>query len=111
MENKQNDLQLIVQQFDINSNESLMTINNEENFLIELRRLLSAKVLELLKSNHSKLFSILYRIDVNEIAVRKALNESSLIEAAFKITDLIINRQLQKIASKQKNKSNPGQAE
>ena len=62
----------------------------------EQRALLIAVVNDLIHRDFSKLLQILYRIDVDEQKLKTALFESPL-PVAETISDLIIERQLQKI--------------
>lgn len=67
----------------------------------ELRRQLAAHVNDLIINNFQKLVSVLYRLDVSESKLKHLLQESPDAEASFIIADLIIERQLQKIKSRQ----------
>lgn len=66
----------------------------------ELRKLLSEHINQLIKTNFEKLVSILYRIDVSESKLKLLLQESNE-DAGKVIADTIIERQLQKIKSRQ----------
>ena len=52
-------------------------------------------------SDFDKLVMMLYRLDINETKLRKILNENPSQDAGNMIADLIIERQLQKIKSRQ----------
>ena len=52
-------------------------------------------------SDFDKLVMLLYRLDINETKLRKILNENPSNDAGNIIADLIIERQLQKIKSRQ----------
>jgi|CXWL01.1.fsa_nt_gi hypothetical protein len=67
----------------------------------ELRRQLAAHVNDLIIHNFQKLVSVLYRLDVSESKLKYLLQENPDAEASFIIADLIIERQLQKIKSRQ----------
>jgi hypothetical protein len=56
---------------------------------------------DLLQHNFQKLVSLLYRLDVSETKLRSLLDNNEGRDAADIITDLIIERQLQKIKSRQ----------
>jgi hypothetical protein len=56
---------------------------------------------KLLQHDFQKLISLLYRIDISENKLRSLLNENTGRDAADIITDLIIERQVQKIKSRQ----------
>ena len=66
-----------------------------------LKEHLSSHINILIQSDFQKLVSILYRVDVNESKLRHLLQENPGFDAANIITDLIIERQLQKIRSRQ----------
>jgi len=72
----------------------------------ELKQKLSARINHLINHDFEKLVSLLYRIDVNENKLRKLLEQKDGEDAARLITDLIIERQLQKIKSRKESKKN-----
>lgn len=84
-------------------NQSLNT-SIDATSLEELRKKLSAYINQLINTDFEKLISLLYRIDVNETKLRNLLAASAGREAAQLITDLIIERQLQKIESRKNSK-------
>ena len=47
----------------------------------------------------NRLISILYRIDINEVELKKMLQQYSQVDAGFIIAQLIIDRQMEKAAS------------
>jgi len=67
----------------------------------EIRRQLSVAINEMILSDFDKLVMLLYRLDINETKLRKILNENPSQDAGNMIADLIIERQLQKIKSRQ----------
>ncbi len=69
--------------------------------LQELKEKLGNQIDKLIESDFQKLISILYRIDVNETKLKHLLKENKGEDAGLIIADLIIERQLQKIKSKQ----------
>ena len=69
----------------------------------QLKELLSAHINILIQSDFQKLVSILYRIDVSESKLKHLLNENPNYDASNIIADLIIERQLQKIKSRQQH--------
>lgn len=73
-----------------------LTISGEE-----LREKLASHVNELINHDFEKLVFNLYRIDVNEARMRALLAQKDGENAAALIADLIIERQLQKIKSRQ----------
>ena len=79
-----------------------MEIDLPENISFEvLKEQLSSHINFLIQSDFQKLVSILYRVDVNESKLKHLLKENQGFDAASIITDLIIERELQKIRSRQ----------
>lgn len=72
----------------------------------ELREQLAAHINYLINHNFEKLVYYLYRIDVNENKMRYLLEQKQGENAAALIADLIIERQLQKIKSRNETRSN-----
>jgi len=83
-----------------------LDINLENNFISEeqLEEALADKIYDLIQNQLERLFSILYRLDINEAKVHYALKMNELIPAHFAIARLIIAREKQKIISRQKYK-------
>ena len=69
--------------------------------LEELHRRLAVYINELIERDFQKLISILYRLDVSEEKLKTLLANNSDIDAGNIIAHLIIERQLQKIKSRQ----------
>jgi hypothetical protein len=67
----------------------------------ELRQQLSHEINDLILHDFHKLVGILYRVDINERKLKYLLQENVGEDAAVIIADLIIERQLQKIKSRQ----------
>jgi hypothetical protein len=65
------------------------------------KQILIEKINELINSDFQKLVTILYRMDVSEIKLKQLLNENVGTNAAVIIADLMIERQEQKIISRQ----------
>jgi hypothetical protein len=65
------------------------------------KKILAARINELIQLDFQKLISILYRLDVSEKKLKTLLEESSTTDAGYIITELIIERQIQKIKSRQ----------
>jgi hypothetical protein len=59
------------------------------------------KVNDLLQHDFQKLVFLLYRIDIDENKLKGLLNQQTGEDAAVIITDLIIERQIQKIRSRE----------
>jgi len=62
-----------------------------------LKERVSSHINFLIQTDFQKLVSILYRVDVNESKLKHLLKENQGLDAANIITELIIERQLQKI--------------
>lgn len=67
----------------------------------ELHKKLSEEINYLINNQFEKLVYYLYRIDVNENKMRNILDKNEGENAAALIADLVIERQLQKIKSRQ----------
>lgn len=67
----------------------------------QLKEKLSHHVNHLIQFDFKKLVAVLYRIDVNEEKLKFMLEENVDKDAAIIIAELIIERQLQKIKSRQ----------
>lgn len=74
--------------------------------LKELKEKLAVHINHLINHEFEKLVSILYRVDVNENKMWQLLEQKGGEDAARLIADLIIERQLQKIKSRQENRKN-----
>jgi hypothetical protein len=66
----------------------------------EIREKLILLINELINTDFNALVQLLYRIDVNELKLKQLLEARPDTEAASIIADLIISRQLQKIATR-----------
>lgn len=85
--------------------EKLLTVL-EENREVVLRseswyNELLGVITDLVNNDFTGLIHILYRIDVSEIRLKELLNSSPTEDAAHIISRLIVERQLQKIRSRQ----------
>ena len=70
----------------------------------EIREQLSKYINDLIVNDFQKLVSLLYRIDINESRLKKLLQEENHEDAGKVIADLIIQRQLEKIKTRQQFK-------
>jgi len=70
---------------------------NAYNAYEELFNQIEPHIKKMIDSNQSKFMGILYRIDVSDEQIKKALNENHSEPFSFIITDLIIKRELQKV--------------
>ena len=90
-------------------NEVVQVVNNsfslqatESNFV----ELLTDKINYLIINNFNKLIYILYRADINEQKLNKLLAENKKEDAGKIIAALFIQRQLEKIKSREENAEN-----
>ena len=84
------------------SNELEVIVNDHAN----TKQILIEKINDLINNDFQKLVSILYRMDVSEIKLKQLLNENAGTNAAIIIVELMIERQAEKIRSRQQfNKS------
>jgi hypothetical protein len=65
------------------------------------RKILAERINEWILNDFQKLIAVLYRLDVSEEKLKTLLRDNSHSDAGIIITDLIIERQLQKIKSRQ----------
>lgn len=73
----------------------------------QLQQELAAHLNYLITNNFSLLISILYRLDISEKKLKQFLSQAKEGTAGDIIAELIIERQLQKIASRKAFRSNP----
>jgi len=71
------------------------------NDFVTNKGILAESINELIQNDFQKLISILYRLDINEEKLKHLLKENTQSDAGLIITDLIIERQIQKIKSRQ----------
>jgi hypothetical protein len=71
----------------------------------DLRRLLSNKINHLILYDFGRLLRILYYVDVPEHKLKLLIQDLPSADAADIITDMIIERQLQKIKTRDENKN------
>jgi hypothetical protein len=70
----------------------------------DLKEKLQTYINHLLVNDFHKLISVLYRVDVSEKKLKQMLRENPQTDAALLITQLLIERQEEKIRSKQSSK-------
>ena len=83
---------------------SLDIVLQEGLSLDELKKIIACYVNPLIKNNFNKLISILYRMDINEAKLRQLLHDNPSEDDGMIIAGLIIERQIQKIKSKNENR-------
>lgn len=88
--------------------ELIQTVNNDLELAIpadsdagELHRQLSVYFNRLIQADFPKLINLLYRMDINEIKLRDLLEQNAGNDAGTIIADLVIERELEKIKSRQ----------
>jgi len=67
----------------------------------EIKDQLAAYINDLINYDFNKLVSLLYRIDINEKKLKQLLEENPTYNAGHIIADLIIERQIQKLKTRQ----------
>jgi hypothetical protein len=72
----------------------------------EMRSRLAESINQLIIDDFQKLVGILYRLDVSEEKLKQLLNENKNEDTAAIIADLVIERQIEKLESRRKFKSN-----
>lgn len=82
-------------------NESLQLSISSQTGKEDLHRILTDHINTLLNSGMEKLISLLYRLDINESKIRESLSDNVGQDAAPLIANLIIERQEEKIKSRQ----------
>jgi hypothetical protein len=70
----------------------------------QAREMLAEGLNELIEKDFQRLVYILYRADVSEEKLRRLLNENKQAAAGYVIADLLIERQEQKLKSRQQYK-------
>jgi hypothetical protein len=101
------------------NNELIETINKSlgidlpDNIdLNDLQKKLNQYINHLIKNDFEKLVMLLYRIDVSEIKLKQLLQQNNKKDASEIISKLIIERQLQKIKTRnqfKQEKNNDGE--
>ena len=76
----------------------LQEVKNENNLLV----LVSQYVQELINKDFEHLLYLLYKIDIGENKVKKAILESSVDEAHLIIAKMILEREKEKIKTRKK---------
>lgn len=79
------------------------SLENENQVLSMIR----ARVEELLEKDPELLMSYLYRLDILEVDLKKVLAKDSGIPIVEGFSQLIFNRQLQRVNTKKKYKQDP----
>ena len=91
----------------MNVEQPLLEISKELGIIVDEKdhsfgkKVLVEKINDLINNDFKKLVSILYRMDISEIKLKQLLNENPGTNAALIIADLMIERQAEKIRSRQ----------
>ena len=72
--------------------------------LDDLKILLAEKYNQLIKTDFNGLVQLIYRIDINEAKLKQALQENTERDTGELLAEMTIERQLQKIRSRQQYK-------
>lgn len=97
MEENNSELQSVVQSLDL-INQNL----EEKEAIFEYIKM---QVAGMLDNQSDLLFSYLYRLDIDELLIKKVLNGET-VEIAGGLAQLIIDRQLQRLRTRQEYKKN-----
>jgi hypothetical protein len=81
--------------------QELGAIKEKDAITNNLRQKLSEHINDLVNSDFEKLVQLLYRLDIDEKKLKKVLQDNPGQNAGEMISELIIERQLQKIKSRQ----------
>lgn len=85
--------------------QQLSTLNKFDPGFGEFHKRLSIQINELVDKDFGALIQLLYRLDIDEYKLRSTLADNPCNNAGEIIADLIIERQLQKIKSRQEFKT------
>ncbi len=70
--------------------------------LEELRERLATQLNSLANTDFNKLINLLYRLDIDEMKLRKKLSENSGLDAGNIIAEMVLKRQVEKFESRKK---------
>ena len=70
--------------------------------LEELRERLATYLNSLANTDFNKLLNLLYRLDIDEMKLRKKLSENSGLDAGNIIAEMVLKRQVEKFESRKK---------
>jgi len=91
--------ELISKDLQLDEEESLVS-GEEKIDLNILHKKLSILVAYLLENDMHRLLNAMYRLDVSEAKFHQAMQSDSKEDAAFRIADLIIEREMQKVKTR-----------
>lgn len=90
---------LIGKDLQLDENEALVNAAESPD-LNTLHKNLSLLVAYLMENDMHRLLNAMYRLDVSEIRFHEAMQSESKQEAAIRIADLIIEREMQKVKTR-----------
>ena len=73
----------------------------------DLRKALQAKITEMLQNDLHALVQAMYRLDINETKFHAAMAAPGLDQQASSLSDLIIEREIQRIEFRERFRNNP----
>lgn len=72
----------------------------------ECKKILAEKINHLINHDFSFLVQLLYRLDINESKLKNLLHQNTETDAGILIADMVIERQAQKIKTREQFKNN-----
>ena len=108
MQDPSNEITVVQQELEKLTGQELVRVTDGWS---ELRTALAVWVNELIQHDLSELIRVLYRVDISENKLKFLLREKVGEDAAYIIADLIIERQLQKIKTRQQFQQPPPENE
>ena len=91
--------ELISKDLQLDEEEALVSGEDKIDLNI-LHKKLSILVAYLLENDMHRLLNAMYRLDVSEVKFHQAMQSDSKENAAFRIADLIIEREMQKVKTR-----------
>jgi hypothetical protein len=88
----------------MDANELLVKLDQHPEQKADIRQMLIDRINDMIVNDFTSLTYLLYRVDVNEKQLRRLLEENKETFAAAIIADLVIRRQLEKKAAREKYK-------
>jgi len=90
------------EQFEFQENNLKLEMHpSDENFVLnEAKRVLTDRIQDMMENNFEKLSNLLYRIDVNPTKVNECFTNSKLWDIPSELAKLIIERQMEKVKTR-----------
>ncbi len=86
-------------QFALENTSGIQTTDERAKYE-QLKKILIKRLEEMIDHEFEKFINVLYRIDVSEYKVKKALTEQPFKAGVEKIAEMIIQRQMQKVITR-----------